>query len=94
VVDVGLRYLAPARFGDEIVIESRIAEVERVRDRFEYVVRRADAASTLLCRGHTLLAGTDRELRPRRLPESVRAKMRSLTAPAETPGSIGPDGSA
>ncbi len=85
VVDVGLRYVAPARFGDEIVIESRVAEVERVRVRFEYAVRRADAAGTLLCRGHTLLAGTDRGLRPRRLPEAVRSRMAALAGTPAPP---------
>ncbi|MBM4016284.1 MAG: acyl-CoA thioesterase [Planctomycetes bacterium] len=78
VVDVGLRHVAPARFGDEIVVETTIAEVERVRVRFEYAVRRVDGAATLLCRGHTLLAGTDRQLRPRRLPEAVRTRMTAL----------------
>ncbi len=78
VVDVGLRYLAPARFGEEVVIDSWIAEVERVRVRFEYVVRRADGAEAPLCRGHTLLASVDRTLVPRRIPEAVRARMVAL----------------
>ncbi|MBL8840126.1 MAG: acyl-CoA thioesterase [Planctomycetes bacterium] len=78
VVDVGLRYLAPARFGEEVTIDSWIAEVERVRVRFEYLVRRVDAAATPLCRGHTLLASVDRALVPRRLPEAVRARMVAL----------------
>ena len=78
VVDVGLRYLAPARFGEEVTIDSWIAEVERVRVRFDYLVRRVDAAATPLCRGHTLLASVDRALVPRRLPEAVRARMVAL----------------
>jgi acyl-CoA thioester hydrolase len=81
VVEVGLRYHAPARFGDEVVIESWVAEVERVRLRIEYAVRRDDAAGTLLCRGHTLLAAVDRELAPRRLPEELRAKLQALAGP-------------
>jgi acyl-CoA thioester hydrolase len=82
VVDVGLRYLAPARFGDEVVIESWISEVERVRVRFDYAVKGGDAAETLLCRGHTLLACVDRSLVPRRIPEEVRAKMAALAGAA------------
>lgn len=78
VVDVALRYLAPARFGDEVVIESWISEVERVRVRFDYAVKSGDAAATLLCRGHTLLACVDQSLVPRRIPEEVRAKMAAL----------------
>lgn len=78
VVEVALRHHAPARFGDDVVIETWIASVERVRVRFEYAVRATDAAGTLLCRGHTLLAGVDRALVPRRIPEPVRARMAEL----------------
>ena len=87
VVEVGLRYVKPARFGDELVIETRLTEVERVRVRFEYAVLRAgstggaDAKAELLCRGHTLLACVDRELTPRRLPETDRERMVALVAP-------------
>jgi len=82
VVDVGLRYLAPARFGDEVVIESWISELERVRVRFDYAVRSGDAAARILCRGHTLLACVGRDLVPRRIPEDVRAKMAALRGAA------------
>lgn len=77
VVDVGLRYLKPARFGDELLIETRIASVERVRVRFDYAIRRA-GQDELLCTGHTLLACVDRALVPKRLPEVIRAKMAVL----------------
>jgi len=75
VVEVGLRYLRPARFGDELAIETSITSVERVRVRFDYSVRRAGADGELLCRGHTLLACVDRELAPRRLPDADRECM-------------------
>jgi acyl-CoA thioester hydrolase len=75
VVDVALRHLKPARFGDELVVETRIAEVERVRVRFEYEVKRGDE---VLCRGHTLLACVGRDLVPFRLPEADRARMAAL----------------
>jgi acyl-CoA thioester hydrolase len=81
VVEVGLRYVKPARFGDELVVETRVTEVERVRVRFDYAVLRAakpGAAEELLCRGHTLLACVDRSLAPCRLPDATRAKMLEL----------------
>ncbi len=80
VVDIGLRYLAPARYGDEVVVETWIAEVERVRVRFEYAVRRGDAGGELLCRGHTLLACVDRSLVPRRIPAEDRERMAALAS--------------
>jgi acyl-CoA thioester hydrolase len=84
VVEVGLRYVKPARFGDELLIETRLVDVERVRVRFEYTVLRAAgdaAAPEVLCRGHTLLACVGRDLAPRRLPEDVRERMVALAAP-------------
>jgi acyl-CoA thioester hydrolase len=75
VVDVALRYLRPARFGDELVVETRIAEVERVRVRFEYEVKVGDE---VVCRGHTLLACVGRDLVPKRLPDEDRARMAAL----------------
>ena len=82
VVDVGLRYVKPARFGDELEIETRLTNVERVRVNFEYEVRRArgpaETPGELLCRGHTLLACVDRSLVPRRLPAEDRERMVAL----------------
>lgn len=75
VVDVALRFLKPARFGDELVIETRIAEVERVRVRFEYEVK---LGAEVVCRGHTVLACVGRDLVPKRLPEEDRARMAAL----------------
>ena len=82
VIEVGVRYLKPARFGDELLIETWVAEVERVRVRFEYAVRRAGEPEALLCRGHTVLACVDPQLAPRRLPEEDRARLIALAAPA------------
>jgi len=82
VVDVALRHLKPARFGDELVVETRIAEVERVRVRFEYEVNRGDE---VLCRGHTVLACVGRDLVPFRIPEGDRARMAALQIEAMRP---------
>jgi acyl-CoA thioester hydrolase len=42
VVDASLRYRAPARFDDEIVIETRIVEATRFTARISGIVRRGD----------------------------------------------------
>ncbi len=79
VIEVGLRYVKPARFGDELVIETRLTEVERVRVRFDYEVVRGAEPRELLCRGHTLLACVGRDLVPCRIPEEERRRMAELT---------------
>jgi len=45
IVDVGLQYKAPARYDEEIEVETRLLQVSAVRLRFEYVVRLAAETS-------------------------------------------------
>ena len=67
------RYLAPARFDDLLAIHTRAANVGRASMRFEYEVRR-EQDGVLLAEGYTEHACLDRQtLRPRRLPDEVRA---------------------
>jgi len=58
-------------------VETWVSEVERVGVRFEYRVLRA-GDEVLLCTGSTVLAATDRALRPRRLPAEVREALEAL----------------
>lgn len=81
VVDVGLRYVAPARFGDVLVVETTLTSVERVRVQFQYRVLRSGEDEQLLARGHSLLACVDRDLNPARIPGPDRAKMLALLGP-------------
>ena len=81
VVDVGLRYLAPARFGDELIVETVVRKADRVRVRFDYRVLSDEEQPRLLCEGHTLLACVNRDLRPQRLPEPDRERLLSVLAP-------------
>jgi acyl-CoA thioester hydrolase len=70
VAEVAVKYRAPARYDDELVVRVRLAELRRASMRFEYeVLRRRDGL--LLCTGHTLHACTGRDGRPTALPESV-----------------------
>jgi acyl-CoA thioester hydrolase len=74
VIEAKAEYVAPARYDDVLEIETRLAMVEGVRVRFEYVVRRAGDATTL-AKGYTLHASCGRDGRPTRLPESLRARL-------------------
>lgn len=69
VVEVGVRYLKPARYDEVVTVRTRIESMGPVRLRFEYeVVRGAD----LLATGHTVLAACDRDGRPCRMPDTFR----------------------
>lgn len=58
VVEVSLKYKAPARFDDEMDVETTLAEVGAVSVRFEYrIVRATDG--TLCTEGMTRLACVD-----------------------------------
>ena len=73
VIEVGARYLAPARYDDEITIATRLAKLERVRVRFAYRLSRGDEPLT---EGFTVHACVKHETgRPVRLPAALRARL-------------------
>lgn len=80
VIDARIRYLAPARFDDLLTICTRVAELGRLRFRFEYQVWR-EADRVLVASGHTehvlLKHGS---FRPVRVPETVRAGIERFEA--------------
>jgi acyl-CoA thioester hydrolase len=68
VVDLRVRYKAPALYDDEIVIRTRLANVRRSLLHFSYeVVREADG--TLLATGETMHIIVDDKFQRRALPE-------------------------
>lgn len=75
-----LRYRAPARYGEHVLVRTRIERIGGASVAFEYEVRRSDDA-LLLCDGSTELACVD--LRdPQRpvcmLPDTLRARMQPV----------------
>lgn len=74
VTDAGCRYRAPARYDEEIRIDTRVARLGKATVRFEYEVR--GAGDRLLANGHTELAAVDRITQaPVRLPEEIAARL-------------------
>jgi acyl-CoA thioester hydrolase len=66
-LDASVRYRAPARFDERLVVWARCGEVRGARFRFDYRVERADE---LVAEGSTGHACADaRTLRPTRVPE-------------------------
>jgi len=83
VVEVGSRYLVPARYDDVLQVHTRLAFVGGARVRFEYeLIRETDGQ--LLATGFTEHAAVGAEGRPVRMPAELRRMLRSGLA-AECP---------
>lgn len=71
VVRADLRYVRPALFDDELIVEAWIGKLGRAQLRFDYRVMRGEE---LLVEGETTLACIDVDrLRAIRLPDAIRA---------------------
>lgn len=68
VADVSARYKSPARYDDELVIQTRLLVARGAVVKFGYrIVRAADGA--LLCEGETFHVVVGKDMKKSRLPE-------------------------
>ena len=68
VVDVSARYKAPARYDDELIVQTRLVAASGALVRFAYrIVRAADGV--LLCEGETVHVVVGRDMKKRSLPQ-------------------------
>ncbi|HTM43353.1 MAG TPA: thioesterase family protein [Polyangiaceae bacterium] len=73
VVEMQLRYRKAARFDDEIIVETKLGTLTRVKVDFVYRLLRVNGAGEeVLAEGHTLLACVDKDHKPCALPNDVR----------------------
>ncbi len=72
VIEAHCEYRQPARYDDELEIRTEGTLVSPVRVEFSYEVVRASDGARLVS-GRTVHAGVDKDGRPRRLPDRVRA---------------------
>jgi acyl-CoA thioester hydrolase len=82
-----LRFRAPARYDDEVVVLTRLERVGSASVAFQYEVR--SHADALLAEGSSELACVDLaspERRPRFLPDHVRAGFERALSPRRAPG--------
>lgn len=70
VLETGLRYLAPARFDDTLVVTARMTEPPRARIRIDYTVHNS---GRLITTGHTLHAFMNRNGHAIKPPHFVQA---------------------
>jgi acyl-CoA thioester hydrolase len=75
VVEVSCRYLNPARYDEEIVVETKIVSANARTVVFGYQIRVA-GTERLLVEGSTRHVWLNREWRPTRLPEQYRDLLR------------------
>ncbi len=75
VVEAQCRYLRPARYDDLLRVRTRVAEVRNRSIRFEYEVMNS-ASGEKLATGMTLHVITDRQGKPKMLPEKYRRHFR------------------
>ena len=68
VVDAHCRYLAPARYDEEVAVKTRIAAANRRMVEFSYEIREA-SENRLLASGETKHIFLGREMKPVKLPE-------------------------
>lgn len=68
VIEANCRYIAPARYDDEIDIETSIEKATPRGVRFAYIMTHADSGRKL-AEGFSRHLFLDRELKPMRLPE-------------------------
>ena len=78
VVEAFVRYAAPARFDDLLLVDAHVSEIRMASFRFDYLIRRAEDRARLAS-GHTLHACVDAHtLRPVRLPPWVLEALNHL----------------
>ena len=78
VVEATARYMAPARYDDELLIRTTLAGVRGPVVRFRYAVVRA-MDGVLLCEGETTHIVVGRDMKKRELPEKYAERFRELT---------------
>ena len=74
VAEAGLRFHASAKYDDRIRVETRVADVRSRSVTFEYRILNAETDARLVT-AHTMLVALDRDARPARLPDALRASL-------------------
>ncbi len=82
VVEATVRYKAPARYDEQLVVRTRIAGVRGPVIRFKYQVVRGDV---VLCEGETVHVVVGRDMKRRALPERYASRFRDFHVPITDP---------
>jgi len=88
VAETKCRYVAPARFDDDIIVRTAAGRSTDRIIRFEYLIQNKTTGQ-LLARGETVHVVTDTMCRPARLPDAYRHCFGLLPRPGSTKRSPG-----
>lgn len=77
VVDVSVRYRAPARYDDELVVQTRLMAARGAVIRFAYKILRA-ADETVLCEGETVHVVVGKDMKKRSLPKKYAERFSTV----------------
>ncbi len=83
VAQAGMRFHASAKYDERVRVETTVAEVRSRSVTFEYLIFNADTDARLVS-AHTKLVALDRDARPARLPDELRAALESCITPVES----------
>jgi acyl-CoA thioester hydrolase len=77
VVDVSARYKSPARYDDELIVETQLRAARGAVIKFGYrIVRAAD--QTVLCEGETVHVVVGRDMKKQSLPEKYASRFSAV----------------
>ncbi|WP_158944004.1 thioesterase family protein [Granulicella sp. S190] len=85
VVDVHVRYRAPARYDEELVIETRLLAARGAVIRFGYRILRADDR-VLLCEGETVHVVVGKDMKKTCLPPKYAVRFAAYLRPRSSDG--------
>ena len=88
VVEVTCRYKAPARYDDELVLETRLLHLRTSVIKFGYRLFKPasdGSAMTLLAEGETIHVVVSREMQKVPLPDKYVAPLRAAVSPPDHP---------
>ncbi len=83
VVEANCRYKSPARYDDDLTIETEVAHIKTSVLKFRYRVLRS-MDGQLLAEGETVHVVTDSQMKKRALPEKYVERLRSLRGDPRT----------
>jgi acyl-CoA thioester hydrolase len=85
VVDVHVRYRSPARYDDELVVETRLLAARGAVVKFGYKVLRVEDGA-LLCEGETVHVVVGKDMKKQSLPPKYAARFAAYLDPRSSDG--------